>query len=82
MDTAPAQRICICGRTFLQPGALKKHLNSCSKSKKRMSVALGKAQEGWTSRKRKRIADLILSPALEHEGVDKVCLRQAYVTLS
>jgi hypothetical protein len=51
-----ASEVCVCGRTFCQPGALKKHLHSCSKSKKRLSLAIAKAKEFW-SRKRRRVED-------------------------
>jgi hypothetical protein len=47
--------ICVCGRSFHSPGALKGHKRSCSKSKKRLSGALQKAKDNWVSRKRIRI---------------------------
>ena len=53
--TGTPQNQCMCGRTFLGPGGLKKHLNSCSKSKKRFASALEKVKEMWTSRKKPRI---------------------------
>lgn len=48
--------ICPCGRTFVQPGALNYHKRSCSYTKKRLSQALEKAKEAWTSRKRMRLS--------------------------
>jgi hypothetical protein len=76
---------CVCGRTFLQPGPLKKHLNSCSKSKKRLSSALVKAREVWTSRKKIRVwqessrEEIQPTPTVVEgtEGVDKmVCMQR------
>lgn len=49
--------LCVCGRSFAQPSALKKHQRSCNKSKKRLAGALAKAKELWTARKRRRIDD-------------------------
>jgi len=46
---------CSCGRTFYFPGALKNHQRSCTKTKKRLASALGKAKDLWTSRKRKQV---------------------------
>ena len=48
---------CVCGRSFAQPGALKKHQHSCNKTKNRLAGALAKAKELWTTRKRRRIDD-------------------------
>jgi hypothetical protein len=52
-------QICYCGRTFLQPGALKKHQRSCTKNKKRLRVVLEKVKEAWISRKRRRMEDTV-----------------------
>ena len=46
---------CLCGREFFQVSALKNHQRSCQRSKKRLSSALAKAKDVWTSKKRKRI---------------------------
>lgn len=45
---------CVCGRTFSQPYALTNHQRSCKKRKSRLSSALAKAKDLWTSRKRPR----------------------------
>jgi hypothetical protein len=48
--------VCVCGRSFCTPGAMKKHLRACTKSKKRLSGALDKAKDLWRTRKRRRLA--------------------------
>jgi len=46
---------CICGRSFYAAGALRKHLRSCEKGKKRMSGAIDRARDLWRSRKKQRL---------------------------
>lgn len=46
-------QVCLCGRSFLQLSAFSKHQRSCQKSKRRLSNALGKAKQKWTSKRRK-----------------------------
>ncbi|KAH7904408.1 hypothetical protein BJ138DRAFT_1138545 [Hygrophoropsis aurantiaca] len=48
-------RTCVCGRSFFQPNAFSTHERSCSRTKKRLSGALVKAKELWSSRKRQRV---------------------------
>lgn len=50
---------CLCGRTFTQPGSLKGHQNNCTRSKQRLSGALGKAKEGWVKKKKRKIEDVL-----------------------
>jgi hypothetical protein len=52
-----------CRRTFVALHAFNNHQRSCKPSKKRLSSALVKAKEIWTSTKRRR---------LEHKGADTV----------
>lgn len=47
--------VCICGRTFTQPGPLVFHQRSCKKVKSRFSHALDMGKAAWRSRKRRRI---------------------------
>src|ERR1700677_2450654 len=47
--------MCQCGRSFVQPGALRKHQHSCGKTKKWLARALSKAKEVWLARKRRRV---------------------------
>ena len=46
---------CICGRTFSQHGPYNYHRRLCKTGNKRLSSALAKAKEIWSSRKRRRI---------------------------
>jgi hypothetical protein len=47
--------ICVCGRSFSQPGALSYHQRSCKKTKTRLAGALLKAKDAWAVRKRRRL---------------------------
>jgi len=47
--------VCVCGRSFLQPGAFTKHNRTCQSSKKRLSSALDKAKQLWKGPKRRRL---------------------------
>jgi len=58
----PFSEICLCGRSFAQLFALANHRRTCQKSKKRLSAALDKAKEAWTSRKRARSDTNVLPP--------------------
>lgn len=44
-------KTCLCGRTFNQSGPFNYHKRTCKESKRRLSGALVKAKEAWTSRK-------------------------------
>jgi hypothetical protein len=44
--------ICVCGRSFGQPGALLYHQRSCKKTKMWLAGALSKAKDVWAARKR------------------------------
>jgi hypothetical protein len=46
---------CVCGRSFLQPGAFTKHKRTCQSSKKRLASALDKAKQLWKGSKRRRL---------------------------
>lgn len=48
---------CVCGRSFAQLNALRKHEHLCQKSRKRLSSALIKAKALWPGRKRRRVSD-------------------------
>jgi hypothetical protein len=48
-------QLCVCGRSFLQLGALNYHKRTCAKTKKRFSSALEKAKESWSAKKRRRL---------------------------
>jgi hypothetical protein len=49
----PPTETCICGRSFSQLNALRKHEHLCQKSRKRLSSALSKARALWPGRKRR-----------------------------
>jgi hypothetical protein len=55
MDPTTFFEICVCGRTFSQPGPFHCHSRSCSKAKKRLSGALEKVKKTWGSRKRRHL---------------------------
>ncbi|KAH7919882.1 hypothetical protein BV22DRAFT_1022211, partial [Leucogyrophana mollusca] len=57
---------CICGRTFFQLNAFSMHERTCTRTKKRLSGALAKAKELWSSRKRQRT--LAMGTAIEPNG--------------
>lgn len=58
MDWKPQDTLsCSCGRSFLQPGPLKFHQKSCTKSKKRIHGALEKAKDAWVQRKKQQRVD-------------------------
>lgn len=46
--------ICTCGRSFSQLNALSHHQKTCKATKTRLASALGKAQEAWNLRKKRR----------------------------
>ncbi|GBE78735.1 hypothetical protein SCP_0116260 [Sparassis crispa] len=46
---------CVCGRSFSQSSAFSHHQRACQKAKKRLSDALHKAKETWSSRKKRRL---------------------------
>jgi len=46
--------ICVCGRSFAQPGGLAYHHRSCKKAKVRLAEALDKAKDAWTDRRKRR----------------------------
>jgi hypothetical protein len=54
MENPEFLEICICRRSFYTPGALKMHLRSCAKSKKRTFGALDQAKDLWKTSKRQR----------------------------
>src|ERR1700749_1724903 len=62
---------CICGRTFIQPGALHYHQRSCTKTKKRLAGALSKAKEAW-GRKRRRILEPVPEKPSESQEMASV----------
>jgi hypothetical protein len=71
-NATPSYQACICGRSFYQPGPFKKHQRSCPKSKKRLSSALEKAKEVWTSNKKQRILNIGQGAGSSSTGIDTV----------
>ncbi|KAH7913386.1 hypothetical protein BJ138DRAFT_1099475, partial [Hygrophoropsis aurantiaca] len=51
----PSAQKCHCGRSFAQENAFTNHVRTCSKTKRRISQALTKAKELWSSRKRRKL---------------------------
>lgn len=49
---------CICGRKLQSAGALTKHEKQCTKGRKRLADALGKAREVYQRKKRRSAVDL------------------------
>ena len=47
-------QLCACGRAFSQPSASSNHKRTCTKTKKRLASALGRAKERWLGNKRHR----------------------------
>jgi len=48
---------CICGRTFSHHNAYNYHLRTCKSGKKRLSGALAKARDAFSSRKKRRLEE-------------------------
>ena len=55
----------------MQAGALKGHQNTCQKSKNRLSLALAKAKEVLSSKKR-QVAAVAADPLTDHEIQDNI----------
>jgi hypothetical protein len=62
---------CSCGRVFAQAGAFKNHQNTCQKSKKRLSLALAKAKEVLSSKKR-HAAAAAADLHIDHENQENI----------
>jgi hypothetical protein len=62
---------CSCGRVFVQAGAFKYHQNTCKKSKNRLSLALAKAKEALSSKKR-RVVAVAADLLIDHEIQDNI----------
>lgn len=61
---------CSCGRVFVQAGALKNHQNTCKNSKKRLGLALAKAKEALSSKKRRAAA--VAADLVEQENQSNI----------
>jgi hypothetical protein len=57
---------CICKRTFYTLGSLKKHLRSCTQSKKWTFGALDCAKDQWRAKKKQCLQDATDSPGTSH----------------
>ena len=76
MDLPPAWcQVCVCGRTFSLPQAYTFHQRSCSKTKKRLSSALDKAQEVWRSKRRQKM-EIMQNPTAENPPDQNIAVEQ------
>jgi hypothetical protein len=75
--------ICVCNRSFAQPGGLAYHQCSCKKAKARLAGALTKAKDAWTERKRRRLeaAQVERRKSPQPEGTVDVTLDVANVVV-